>query len=163
MAEVNNYLIARSMKSKGNYDSARDYYYKAIRSGDPKGHYGLVLLAEETCSDPDTLASQYAECFGPIKTLALEGDPIAASIIGVYYAFGLGETNQDSELAHLWFLVGALGDDEVAQFNIAVNFYFGIAVHPDTTQALHWLEKSISKGYQPATDLFTEIQSKIQV
>ena len=33
----------------------------------------------------------YAECFVPIKNMALNGDSVAASIIGVYYATGLGE------------------------------------------------------------------------
>ena len=159
MAETNYYLSARSYKSKRQYDSAREHYLKAIQTGDSKGYYGLTVLAEEMGADADALTSKYAECFEPIKKSALDGDPIAASIIGVYYAMGLGETKQDPESAHLWFLVGALGGDEVAQFNLAVHYYLGVAVHPNTPLALHWLEAAINKGYEPAIHLIAEIKA----
>ena len=138
MATNNYYLLARKHKSNGEYDSARELYIQAIRSGDSKGYYGLAVLEEETGTEPEALVSKYAECFEPIKKAALDGDPIAASIIGVYYAMGLGRTEHNSENAHLWFLIGALGGDEVAQFNLAVHYYLGVAVHPNTPKALYF-------------------------
>ena len=89
--ERDDYLSARTFKSQGNYALAHEYYQKAIQSGDYKGHYGLVVFAEETGEAPTTLVPKYTECFVPIKNMALNGDPEAASIIGVYYAIGLGE------------------------------------------------------------------------
>ena len=156
------YLKARSLKKEGKYDLAHTVYQESIKAGDAKGYYGLALIAEETGVAGEELIRMYSEPFVAIKQMALAGDFIAATIVGIYYAMGLGNVNQDQKQAHLWFLIGAMGGDEVAQFNLAVHFYLGVVVEKNIDTAVAWLQKSIQKSYPPAFELYNEIKNNIK-
>ena len=160
MNNSKHYLEGRAFKKSGKYDLAYAAYQKAIQSGDDKGYYGLTLLYEELNNTDVDLEKMYSDCFYAIKDMALEGDYIAASIIGVYYAMGLGNMEKNQEQAHMWFLIGALGGDEVAQFNLAVNYYFGEVVKQNHTTAKMWLESAIDKGYEAALQFYNEIEQE---
>lgn len=151
------YLTGRSLKNEGDYKNAKQMYRKAIEDGDPKGYYGLAVLLESEETDQEILKRAYKEPLTRILQNANNGDHIAASIVGVYYAFGLGDVQQDQTRAHLFFLIGALGGDEVAQYNLAIHFMLGLVAEKNLEQAHFWLKKAVDKKYKPAMELVESI------
>lgn len=153
------YLKARALKKDGKIDLARTEFQIAIDSGDAKGYYGLALLSESQ-EKFDDAQKQYIQGYDKIKCDAMLGDGIAASIVGVYHAIGLGNAVQSQELAHMWFLIGALKGDEVAQFNLAVHFFTGELVEKNDSYAVYWLTKALEQGYEPARTLLNEVKKE---
>lgn len=158
MDQMDFYFKGRALKKEGKNELAFEAYQNAIRHGDPKGYYGLTLLAENSGETNETLSKMYADCFLEIKKAALNGDYTAAAIVGIYYAMGLGNIDQNFEQAHMWFLIGALGGDEVAQFNLAVHCYLGITVEKSLDTAKKWLGLAMERRYEPAIVLYDEIE-----
>ena len=157
----NFYLEGRAHRRAGRFEDAYESYQNAICIGDYKGYYGLALLAEASGKPEAELSQMYRNCFDDIKRLALNGDSCAASIVGVYYAMGLGTVEQNAEQAHLWFMLGANGGDEVAQFNLAVHYYLGVVVDQDYACAMKWVEAALIREYKPAFSLKKEIENAI--
>lgn len=158
MNHVNFYFEGRARKKEGAYDAAYQAYRAAVAHGDAKGYYGIALLEEEGGAEEKALSALYANCYQAIRAQALREDPAAAAIVGIYHAMGLGGVAQDAEQAHLWFLIGALGGDEVAQFNLAVHYYLGVTVKENLPAAKKWLMLAMEHQYEPAFSLYEEIQ-----
>lgn len=158
MQDSKQYLKARKFRKEGEHSLAYAEYQNAIKADDSKGYYGLALLAEDV-EDYESANQLYTQNFEAIKRQAMNGDLVAATIVGVYYAMGLGSIEKSQEQAHLWFIVGALGGDEVAQFNLALHFYFGEIVEQNFELSLKWLSASAEQGYEPAIEFLKETYS----
>lgn len=74
--------------------------------------------------------------------------------LGVCYKTGTG-VEKDYVKAFEMYQMGADLDSEVAQDNLGICYLRGEGVQQNYDMAIHWLEKSLAGGYQPAKEHLT--------
>src|SRR5262245_33829843 len=74
-------------------------------------------------------------------SLALSGDTIAQSFVGLCYAYGRGIT-KDEKTAVTWFLKAAKQGNASAQYHLGKCYAYGTGVPKDEKAAVTWLQKA---------------------
>ncbi|WP_461482219.1 tetratricopeptide repeat protein [Porticoccus sp.] len=82
-------------------------------------------------------------------------DYVAITRLAWLYETGLG-VEQDIERAGELFERAARGGNAEAQYALSVMYETGVGRPQDRAQSLHWLQQSVSQGYQPAVEKLNE-------
>lgn len=90
-------------------------------------------------------ATAVAPSFEEAKVLAEHGDVRGQSLLGVYYANGMG-VRQDYGKAFYWYQKSANQGDEFAQVSMGFAYSSGQGVRQDFTKALEWYQKAAKKN-----------------
>ena len=93
--------------------------------------------------------ANYVAAFEAWQPLAIVGDPVAESNVGVLYDKGLG-VPQDYSMAAMWCRRAAEQGYAVAQFNLALLYKAGLGVATDEVEALEWLRQAAERGLAKA-------------
>jgi TPR repeat protein len=94
---------------KQSYETAIEYYKKAIQQRDPNAMFGLAVMYEHE----QGVTKSFEKSFELYTSAAHQGHATAQSNLGVMYYHGNG-IDQSDELAREWWIKATLQDHEAA-------------------------------------------------
>ncbi|KAF9545320.1 hypothetical protein EC957_011074 [Mortierella hygrophila] len=125
-----------------NYQTAMDWYFKAVEQGDAAGQQRVGVLYDEGFGVPQN----YSTAMNWYLKSAEQGNAAAQYNIGGLYHYAHG-VPRDYAQAMKWYLKVAEGGHAGSQYNIGELYYFGRGVRQDYAQAMEWYLMAASQGH----------------
>ncbi|MCW5588603.1 MAG: sel1 repeat family protein [Legionellales bacterium] len=85
-----------------------------------------------------------------IEAQAKAGKADAQYFLGLLYTQGVGGFAEDDVKASYWFEKAAKQNMAEAQYNLAVNYLYGLGVKQDDNLAIYWFQKAATNGLKEA-------------
>lgn len=129
---------------------AYEWFLKAAQQGDDKAQFRVA----EMLHNGEAGTKDLSEAVQWFLKSAEQGMAESQYALGVSYANGEGVEKNYAE-AERWLLKAARQGDPRHEYQLAVLYL----THGEREKAFGWLEQSANKGYQPAKERLSEIQS----
>ena len=129
---------------------AYEWFLKAAGQGDDKAQFRVA----EMLHNGEAGTKDLSEAIQWFLKSAEQGMAESQYALGICYANGEGVEKNYSE-AELWLLKAARQGDPRHEYQLAILYL----THGEQEKAFGWLEQSAKKGYKPAKERLSEIQS----
>lgn len=129
---------------------AYEWFLKAAQQGDDKAQFRVA----EMLHNGEAGTKDISEAVQWFLKSAEQGMAESQYALGVCYANGEGVEDNYAE-AERWLLKAARQGDPRHEYQLAILYL----THGEREKAFGWLEQSANKGYQPAKERLSEIQS----
>ena len=133
-------------------EQSLDWAAKSAANADSLGMFELGVAFQKGVgikADPKQAQQRFEAALPGVRSLAVEGNPVAQSMLGAANRYGWGK-EKDARTAVKWFQKAAKGGDPYAQYAMGMMLKRGEDVGKDAKAAVEFLDQAARQHYARA-------------